>query len=153
MYRFTGQHEHQTQGRGIVYRQTHRASSTPNTGKGYCVQTDSQSNMNTKPRGGVVCTNRLRGQHEHQTQGRGSVYRLTGQHEHQIQGRGIVYRQTHRASSTPNTGKGYCVQTDSQSNMNTKPRGGVLYADRLTEQHQHQTQGRGIVNRQTRRAT
>jgi hypothetical protein len=136
VYRFTGQHEHQTQGRGIVYRQTHRASSTPNTGKGYCVQTDSQSNMNTKPRGGVVCTDRL-----------------TEQHQHQTQGRGIVYRQTHRATSTPNTGKGYCVPTDSQSNMNTKPRGGVLYTDRLTEQHQHQTQGRGIVNRQTRRAT
>ena len=60
------------------------------TGEGQCVQTDSQSKMNTKPRGGVVCTDRLTEQHEHQTQQRGSVYRLTRQHEHQSQGRGIV---------------------------------------------------------------
>jgi hypothetical protein len=122
--RLAEQHEHQTQGRGIVYRQTHRATSTSNTGKGYCEQTDSQSNMNTKPRGGVVCTERLAEQHEHQTQGRGSLY-----------------RQTHRATSTPNPWEGYrivhrqthrggvvCRQT--QSNMNTKPRGEVLCTDR-----------------------
>ena len=59
------------------------------TGEGYCVQTDSQSNMNTKLRGGVLCTDRLREQHEHQTQGRGSVY-----------------RQTHRATCTPNPREG-----------------------------------------------
>jgi hypothetical protein len=37
--------------------------------------------------------------------------------------------------------------------MNTKPRGGVLCTDRLTEQHEQQTQGRGIMYRQTHRAT
>ena len=52
------------------------------------VYRDSQSNMNIKTRGGycvqihrggVVCTDRLTEQHEHQTQGRGRVHRLTGE--------------------------------------------------------------------------
>ena len=92
------------------------------------------SNMNTKPRGGVVCTDRLTEQHEHQTQGRGSVHRETQSKIYTKPSRGVV-----------------C--TDSQGNMNTKLRGGVLCTDRLTEHHQHQTQGRGIVYRQTHRAT
>ena len=54
------------------------------------IETKRLSNMNTKPRGGVLCTGRLTEQHEHLTQQRGSVYRLTRQHEHQSQGRGIV---------------------------------------------------------------
>jgi hypothetical protein len=48
--------------------------------------------------------------------------RLTEQHDHLIQGRGSVHRPT---------GEGYCVQTDSQSNINTKPMGGVLCTDIL----------------------
>ena len=85
--------------------------------------TDSQSNLNTKPGGGVVCTD---------SQGRRNVYRLTGegqwhtdrlteQHEHQTQGRGIVYTQ----------------------------RGGVVCTDSFTEQHEHQIQGRSSVHRLT----
>ena len=60
----TEQHEHQTQGRGSVYRETQRATSTPNPGEGHFVQTDSQGRgiMYRQPhRGGVLCTVRLTG--------------------------------------------------------------------------------------------
>ena len=55
--------------------------------------------MNTKPRGEVACRDRLREQHEHQTQGEVACRdRLREQHEHQTQGRGSMQRQTQRAT-------------------------------------------------------
>ena len=116
-----------------MYRQAHRGGvlyTDRLTGEGYCVQTltregycaqtVSQSNMNTKPRGEVVCTERLKEQHQHQTQGRG-----------------IVYRQTHRGGvlcTDSLTGEGYCVQTDSQGMgiVYRQTHRGVVCTDRLT---------------------
>jgi hypothetical protein len=106
--RLIEQHEHQTQGRGIVYRKTHvwcscyslslSLHATSPLGMVFMLLSESvstlplSSNMNTKPRGEVLCTERL-------------------------------------------TGDGDCVQTDSQWRdivSRQTHRGGVVCTDRLT---------------------
>ena len=98
--------------------------------------------MNTKPRGEVACRDRLREQHEHQTQGRGIVYRQTHRGgvlcTDRITGEvyGVQTDSQGRVFCTDRlTGEGYCVQTDSQGRVivySQNHRGGVLYTERLT---------------------
>ena len=125
----TEQHEYQTQERGIVYRQTHRATCTANT------------------RGGALCTDRLTEQHV-----QGIVYRQT--HRATCTGDGHCVQTDSQGRGTPNPGecteqthRGGVVCTDRLTEQHTKPRGGALCTDRFTEQHEYQTQGRGIVYR------
>ena len=98
--------------------------------------------MKTKPRREVACRDRLREQHEHQSQGRGIVHRQT--HRGGVlctdrvtaEGYGVQTDSQGRVLCTDRlTGEGYCVQTDSQGRAivyRQNHRGGVLYTERLT---------------------